>query len=58
MIYGIAVLIIALVATFMAYCAWFALVWGFNPLWLFPLYLVGLAICAAAIFFALMLARN
>ena len=57
-IYGIAVLIIAITVAFMAYCAWFALVWGFNPLWLFPLYLVGLAICAAAIFFARMLARN
>jgi hypothetical protein len=57
-IYGIAILIIALVVAFMAYCAWFTLVWGFNPFWIFPLYLVGLVVCAAAIFFARILARN
>lgn len=57
-IYGIAVLIIAITVAFMAYCGWFTLVWGFNPFWIFPLYLVGLAVCAASIFFARAFARN
>jgi len=57
-IYSIAVLVVALVVGFMAYSAWFTLVWGFNPLRIFPLYLAGLAICAGAIFIAQRLARN
>jgi hypothetical protein len=38
-------LLIAVVLGFLGYSAWFATMWGFNPLWLFPLYIVGLVLC-------------
>lgn len=39
-LYGVA----ALIAAFLAYGAWYTYVWGFNPLGLMPLYLIGLLI--------------
>jgi hypothetical protein len=44
-----AYLIAGAVLLFMAYCAWFTLMWGFNPLAIFPLYAVGLLVFAGCI---------
>lgn len=46
----IAYLMVALVLAFLGYAAWFAYLWGFNPLWLFPLYTFGLIVCGILIF--------
>ena len=40
-----AYLLILGILAFLGYSAWFATVWGFNPLLLFPLYIAGLVIC-------------
>lgn len=45
----IACVIAGTVLLFMAYSTWFALVWGFNPLAIFPLYIVGLMVCAGCV---------
>jgi hypothetical protein len=37
----------------MAFCAWFAAVWGFSPLALFPLYFLGLIVFVICIAIAL-----
>jgi hypothetical protein len=42
-------LLIAVVLGLLGYSAWFATVWGFNPLWLFPLYIAGLILCGVVI---------
>jgi hypothetical protein len=41
-------LFIAAVLAFLGFCAWFADVWGFSPLSIFPLYMLGLLLCAFA----------
>ncbi len=56
--YSIGGLVILFVVAFTTGCAVFAYLWGFNPLGLFPLYFLGLAICAAAIFMVRVAARN
>jgi hypothetical protein len=43
-------LVVALVLAFLGYAGWFAYLWGFNPLWLFPLFMFGLSICGVIIF--------
>jgi hypothetical protein len=43
-------LLIAATLGFLGFSAWFASVWGFNPLMLFPLYMVGLILCGVIIF--------
>jgi hypothetical protein len=48
----VAYLIVALVLAFLGYTAWFAYLWGFNPLWLFPLFMFGLIICGMLVFVA------
>jgi len=42
-------LLMAAVLGFLSFCAWFASVWGFHPLVLAPLYLLGLVICGGVI---------
>ena len=37
--------LIVFILLLLAYCAWFASVWGFNPLAIFPLYFLGLVVC-------------
>ena len=35
---------------FIGYSAWFASVWGFSPLFLLPIYLLGLMVCGGVVF--------
>jgi hypothetical protein len=44
-LYGAALLILALIG----YTAWFAYIWGFNPMIVFPLALFGSGMAALAI---------
>ncbi len=41
-------LFIVAVVAFLGFCAWFSAVWGFSPLSLVPLYMLGLVLCAFA----------
>ena len=43
---------------FMAFGAWFAAVWGFNPLAIFPLYVIGLVVFGGCIVTAKFLNRR
>ena len=42
--------ITALAVSFCAYGAWFAYLWGFNPLFLLPAYSLVVAVCALLLF--------
>jgi hypothetical protein len=42
----------------MAFCAWFAAVWGFNPLVLVPLYFLGLIVFLICIATAIALTKS
>ena len=53
----IACVVAGAVLLFMAYSVWFTLMWGLNPLAIFPLYIIGLMICAGCLAVALAL-RN
>jgi hypothetical protein len=50
--------LVVLTALFMAFTTWFALVWGFNPLMLTPLYMFALMICGVTIFLTVILRRR
>lgn len=51
-------LIAVLTLAFLAFAAWFAAAWGFDPLWLFPLDALGLIIAGGLTFYARSLGRK
>jgi len=48
----VAYLLVVAIVALLGYMAWFAYLWGFNPLGLVFLYIVGLLICSIIILIA------
>jgi len=46
------------ILSLVAYSAWFATMWGLNPLALLPLHIIGLLLCGIAIAVARMLGNS
>jgi hypothetical protein len=53
-----AYMISAGILLFLAFLAWFATLWGVNPLALSPLYIFGLLLCGVAIAVARLLTHS